>query len=149
MKKVSFSKLVSGLLAGKDSAPPQMWRPVDRPYPRLMGLNPAAFGLAGRDGIYAVWHLGVRPQWLRIGAATDLGAVLAQLAETPWIKAHKDNQGVFVAWAHPPPNQSGALVRYLAEILSPAFQGEPFPGDRAFDPAVPSLACPLPPGTQS
>lgn len=148
MKKTSFTKLVSGMLAGKDPQT-QMWRPLDQPYPRLMDLDPAALGLSGQDGIYAVWHLGVRPQWLRIGAAPNLAAALSQLAQTPWINAHKDNYGVFVAWAFPPQNQSAGLARYLAETLSPAFQSAPFPGDRAFDPAVSPIACPLPPGTQS
>ncbi len=148
MKKTSFTKLVSGLIAGKASQA-QMWRPLDQPYPRLLDLDPAALGLSSQDGIYAVWHLGVRPQWLRVGAASNLAAALSQLAHTSWIIAHKDNQGVFVAWAFPPQNQSTGLIRYLAETLSPAFQTEPFPEDRAFDPAVRPIECLLPPGTQS
>jgi hypothetical protein len=149
MKKMSFGKLVSGLLASKDTAPPQMWRPTDRPYPRLADLDPTSLGLTGQEGIYAVWHLGVRPQWLRVGAAADLGAALSQLAQTPWVKSHKDNHGVFVSWAFVSQNQSAGFVRYLAETLSPAYQSEPFPGDRAFDLATLSIACPLPPGTQT
>ena len=148
MKKMSFTKLMSGMLAGKDPAPP-MWLPVDRPYPRLMGLHPEPCGLLGREGLYAVWHLGVRPQWLRVGAAANLGAALPQLAQMSWVAAHKDNHGVFVAWAFAPENQIAGLVRYLGETLSPAYQREPFAGDRALDPTVLSIACPLPPGTQS
>ena len=148
MKKVSFSKLVSGMLAGKDSTLPQMWRPTDQPYPRLMDMDPVALGLAGQGGIYAVWHLGVRPQWLRVGAAANLGAALSQLVQMPWIEAHRDNQGVFVAWCCPSHNQSAGFVRYLVETLAPAFQSAPFSGDQALDSSAPAIVCQLPPGTQ-
>lgn len=149
MKKVSFTKFLGGVFGGLEPASAQMWRPLDRPYPRIMEVDIAVEGLVGQPGIYAIWHLGVRPQWLRVGATLNLGVTLSQLAHVRWIVAHKDNNGVFAAWAFRPQEQSAGLVRYLAETLSPAYQGEPIPGDLVLDPDVPSVVCPLPPGTQT
>lgn len=144
MKKVSLGKLVGGLLAGKESASP--WRPEDL-YPRLLGLDVS--NLKGRQGIYAVWHLGVRPQWLRVGGGADLAATLTGLAAVPWIAQHQNNAGVFVAWAFVTPVQLPGMVRFLAEKLSPAFQNEFYEGDLVVDPAVAPVTIMLPPETAS
>jgi hypothetical protein len=143
MKKISLGKLVGGLLGAKDAPGP--WRPHDVPYPRLLEVD--AESLKGRQGVYAVWHLGVRPQWLRVGAADDLGAALGGLAHAAWIVRHQDNAGVYVAWADVPPEQQGGVVRFLTETLKPAFQHEVYAGDRAADPAATVIAFTLPPGT--
>ena len=144
MKKVSLSKLVGGLLA-KEAGP---WRPVGKPYPRLVDFNAGAEGLTGQPGIYAVWHLGVRPQWLRVGAASHLGIALSGLAAQPWIAQHHDNAGVFVAWACVATEQCSGMVRYLAANLRPAFQAEAYDGDLPVDPAATLISIMLPPGTR-
>ena len=147
MKKVSLSKLVGGLLA-KDAVPVNPWHPERKPYPRLLDLNAATEGLNGQRGIYAVWHLGVRPQWLRVGAAASLGAALNGLARQPWVAQHHNNAGVFVAWAFVAPEQCAGTVRYLAEKLKPAFQAEAYDGDLPVDPVATLISIMLPPGTR-
>ncbi len=146
MRKAAFSRLVGRLLADKN--PPLVWQPAIQPYPRLQDFDSAGAGLLGKEGVYAVWHLGVRPQWLRVGATANLGAAFSALAATAWIRGHHDNAGVFVAWAMPAQDQAAALVRFLIAKLQPAFQQDSFPGDRAIDLAGPAIVCPLPPGTQ-
>jgi len=146
MKKASLSKFVGGLLAAKQPAA-NLWHPSDRPYPRL--ADPASLDLAGREGLYAVWHLGVRPQWLRVGAASDLGGTLRALAQMPWIVSHQGNAGIYAAWAFPPANQYAGMVLYLTQTLKPAFQSATFGSDLALDPTAPAIVCPLPPGTQT
>jgi hypothetical protein len=92
--------------------------------------------------------LGVRPQWLRVGAADDVGAALTGLIEQPWIALHQKNAGVFAAWAFVTPEQSAGMVRYLAAKLQPSYQAEAYSGDRSIDPAVVPITISLPPGTR-
>jgi hypothetical protein len=143
MKKISLASLVSGIL--KAAPPAQIWQPDGKPYPRLLNFN--TDGLKGRQGLYAVWHLGVRPQWLRVGAAVDLGGSLAGLKTAPWIALHENNAGVFAAWAFAPPAEAAGMARFLADKLTPAFQMESCMNDLPLD--VAPVAVPLPPGTQS
>jgi len=144
MKRTSFKKLLGGMLG---AAPPTLWQPAGQPYPRLLSLDVAGF--AGREGLYAIWHTGVRPQWLRVGATADLGRALAALVHTHWVVTHEGNAGIFVAWALPPPAETVRMARYLAETLKPAFQHETFAYDWALDASVLPLTCSLPPGTRA
>ena len=146
MKKTSLSKFVGGLLAAKEPAA-NLWHPSDRPYPRL--ADPVSLDLAGCEGLYAVWHLGVRPQWLRVGAASDLGGALHALARMPWIVSHQGNAGIYVAWAFPPAHQYAGMVLHLTQTLKPSFQSATFGNDLTLDTAASAIVCPLPPGTQS
>ena len=143
MKRTSFKKLIGGILGG---SPQPLWHPAGQPYPRLLGLDVGA--VTGRAGLYAIWHMGVRPQWLRVGAAADLGATMTALMQTPWVVTHESNAGIFVAWAFPPATEAPGMARYLAETLKPAFQSEPISSERTLDMSVASLPCPLPPGTR-
>jgi hypothetical protein len=142
MKKVSLGKLVGSIL--KAAPPAQLWQPDGKPYPRLLAFNPE--GVKGRQGVYAVWHLGVRPQWLRVGATADLGESFTALKEAPWIVLHENNAGVFAAWTFAPPAEAAGMARFLAEKLTPAFQAERCTGDLPLD--VAPIAAPLPPGTR-
>ncbi len=148
MKKAPLAKRLGAPFAGKGSPPAAIWHPFDRPYSRLLDLNPGAAGLTGKPGVYAIWHLGIRPQWLRAGATQDLGAALGAFARTEWIRTFHGNAGVFIAWAIPAQNQCAGMAGFLAEKLRPAFQGEAYAGDLALDSAVTPIACQLPPGTQ-
>ncbi len=117
----------------KDPAPVG-WLPADRLYPRLAA---DMAGVPAQPGIYALWQRGVRPQWLRVGAAKNLAAALAELAQAPDIAALGID--VFAAWTVPPASQHAGIVRFLCETLHPALQED------AHD--APPIAFPLPPGT--
>ncbi len=145
MKKVSLKGLVSGL-TNRSREP--VWQPADGPYPLLRGFTPPQ-DLAGQTGVYAVWHRGVRPQWLRVGWAADLGVCLKQLTRADWLMRHEDNGGVYVAWMSATGEQAGGMARFLTEKLKPAFQEGIFAGEKASDESVPPSPCPFPPGTQS
>jgi len=105
--------------------------------------------LAGREGLYAIWHLGVRPQWLRVGAASDLGGAFFGLRQATWVASHEGNAGIYLAWAFPPSGQALGMAKLLAERLKPTFQSEPFSPDQTLDPTTPAIDCPLPPGTST
>lgn len=129
---MSTAKKVLGLFKKEPAAG---WCPADRPYPQLTAN---IVGVPAQPGIYALWHRGVRPQWLRVAAVKNLASALAALATADEIVALRID--VFVAWAQPPANQHAGIVRFLGETLRPARQD-------ASDPAVVSVAFPLPPGT--
>lgn len=141
MKRATFSKVIGGLRALQQPS----WLPADQNYPPLLALGAAA---PAKDGVYAIWHLGVRPQWLRIGATANLAAALTALARLPWSLVHQSNGGIFVAWAHPPKEHQAGITRFLAETLKPAFQDMNFALDMAFSPEIVPLPFPLPPGTR-
>jgi hypothetical protein len=143
MKKVSLGKLVGGILKAAP-APLLQWQPESKPYPRVLDMNTEA--VKGRGGLYAVWHLGVRPQWLRVGATADLGGSFAMLKTAPWIVLHENNAGVFAAFAFAPPAAAAGMARFLADTLRPVFQMENSVGDLSLD--VAPVAAPLPPGTR-
>ena len=140
MKHATFSKMIGGLRALQ-----QPWLPADQNYPHLLNLGAVA---PAKDGIYAIWHLGVRPQWLRVGATANLAAALTALARLPWTLVHQSNGGIFVAWAHPPKEQQAGIARFLVETLNPAFQEMNFALDLTFDRDIVPHTFPLPPGTR-
>jgi hypothetical protein len=141
--KASLNKLLGGVLKGKEG---NFWHPADQVYPRLMGFDGHAAGLTGRAGLYAVWHLGVRPQWLRVSATRDLGAACDELKRAAWIATHEANAGIFIAWASPTSDGS-AMALFLSDTLKPAYQDEVLVSDVA-DRDVAPVICPLPPGTR-
>lgn len=96
--------------------------PKDARYPRLRGLDVSAMGLARQSGLYACWHLGVRPQWVRVGAAMDLGAAIMHLQQHKEIVGYDANGGLFVAWAFLPAAELPGAVAYLAAQLNPVLQ---------------------------
>lgn len=148
MKKALLSKLVGELRAKVGGAPVHFWQPADKPYPNIAALDPAAEDLFEKSGIYALWHLGVRPQWLRVGVSANLGTTLTALAKESWVIAHGKNRGVYAAWAWAPPEQGMGVVRFLIDKLQPAFQDGAYPDERAVEPAVAPVTCVLPPGTR-
>lgn len=142
--KASFNKLLGGVFKDKEAP---FWLPANQVYPCLMDIDPEPLGLRGRPGLYAVWHLGVRPQWLRVGAVKDLAETVTALKLATWAVVHRANGGPFLAWALPDPDKAVGHARHLADTLKPAFQTELFPFD-IVDPAAQSLTCILPPGTR-
>lgn len=143
--KAKLGRFLGGL-APRAATP---WRPMDKPYPRLALLDPVSEGLsAAVGGVYAVWHLGVRPQWLRVGASPDLAAAFGALRDHPLLAGFQPNGGIFVSWALLPPPVWAGTVKSLAQRLSPALQHVPMLGDAPLDVAARPLPCPLPPGTE-
>ncbi len=123
---------------------PAGWLPADRAYPSLAATIP---GVTNQPGIYALWQLGVRPQWLRVGAAGNLASALAQMMDVMEL-GEQPASTVFVAWAYPPSGQHSGIVRFLADALQPALQGVALASDASGDLAAAAITYPLPPGTK-
>lgn len=137
-----FKRLAGKLRAAGD--PGLVWQPAGSVYPRLLTFRPSS--LTAQPGLYLLWHLGVRPQWLRVGFSTDLGAAATLLAETPAIAAFEVHDGPFWSWSPCAAAQAGGYVAHLTTSLKPILQAEPLGCDVAFAVTTPPVACPLPPG---
>src|SRR5690349_15904035 len=112
------AKKILGLF--KKAPETSIWQPAAQLYPRLAPEIP---GLAKQAGIYALWHLGVRPQWLRVGAVRDLADAFKQMSAHSAVVQHA-GAGVFLAWSSPAPAQTAGIVRFLTIRLAPALQDE-------------------------
>lgn len=138
-----FKRMAGALASGKDTQ--LVWEPAGG-YPRLLLFD--ARVLAGRTGVYAVWHLGVRPQWLRVGFSADLGAAAAVLARTPEIAAFGPHDGPFLSWSFCGAEGAAGIVNFLVNRLNPIVQTQALVCDVPVDPAAPARPCALPPGTK-
>ncbi len=131
----------------KGKPAPDAWHPGEGVYPSLFDLGPHAAALKAKSGIFALWHLGVRPQWLRVGAAGDLGACLAAAAEALKESPFRGNGGLYAAWVFMPAARCSGIVMHLRTRLRPILQDTPLAGETAWAGAPASVAFPLPPGT--
>jgi hypothetical protein len=141
-----FKRMAASVASGRGTSPSIAWQPDSARYPRLLSFDPQP--LVGRSGLYLLWHLGVRPQWLRVGSAKDLGAAAAHLSKTPEVAAFIPHDGPFLSWAFCAQDVAPALVNFLAARLNPALQDLVLVCDMTVDSAVAPVACPLPPGTK-
>lgn len=132
-------------ITGKPSA--DVWHPGEGAYPSLFDLGPYAAALKGRGGVFAFWHLGVRPQWLRIGAAGDLAVCLKSASEVLKDSPFRGNGGIHAAWVFLAPPRCPGIVVHLRARLRPALPEVALAGETAWSAAPAPVEFPLPPGT--
>jgi hypothetical protein len=140
-----FKSLVERLRAPEELVSP--WRPLGAPYPLLLNFDPVAVGILASPGLIAIWHLGVRPQWLKVAAASNLQAAIRSAEQTQSIVSYRPNGGVYLAWA---PYQTVSIVgvtRFLIERLKPTLQAARIVGELDIPPDTKPVSFPLPPGT--
>jgi hypothetical protein len=130
----------------KPKPPEDKWHPANAAYPSLFDLSGHAAALDAKGGIFALWHLGVRPQWLRVDASANLLDSLKAVADVPEIRAYRRNGGLFVAWSYPEVTRQPGIVLHLRTKLEPALQYLVLPGETVAAAPTPFMF-PLPPGT--
>jgi hypothetical protein len=116
-----LSEKLADTLAGKPER--GLWQPASGAFPRLMLLD--AEVLKDRGGLFALWHRGVRPQWIYIGCATDLASAIKASQCDPDVALYDLNDGVYVAWAQCKPEERIGAVVHLRQLLSPAITRSP------------------------
>ncbi len=141
-----FKRFAGALAPARDKGTAMVWSPAGGNYPRLMHFDSRE--LARQPGLYLLWHLGVRPQWLRAGFSTDLGAAVRLLAATPEIVDFAPNDGPFLSWSFCATEGASGLVNFLTGRLKPVLQHQALACDLPIDPAVPAVPCALPAGTK-
>lgn len=123
------------------------WHPDDGAYPSLFNLGGHSAAVKGKGGVYALWHLGVRPQWLHIAAGNDLHACLVGAARALAESSFRANGGIFAAWAFVDALRRPGIVSHLRVRLAPALPNAVFPGEMRWTGAPKPVEFPLPPGT--
>ena len=116
------SKL-SGKLAETFSTKPTRgpWLPAQGDFPRLMLLEQQVLDeIKDTGGLFALWHRGVRPQWIYVGHTDDLTATIAEAQTDSDIALYDLNDGVYVTWALCPPEARAGAVLSLRQVLGPA-----------------------------
>lgn len=128
----------------KGKTPEESWHPGEGLYPSVFDLGVHAPALKGKGGVYALWHLGVRPQWLRIGAGPDLLAAVMAAADDLASSPFRANGGIFAAWAFVAPGRWQGVVTHLEGKLAPVFRRSVHASET---PAPVAVVFPPPPGT--
>ena len=95
----------------------------------------------------AIWHLGVRPQWLKVAAASNLQVAIRSAAQAESVLFFRPNGGVYLAWALCPAPGLIGNAGFLTEKLKPALQAVRLASEIDVPAEVKPLAFPLPPGT--
>lgn len=119
-----LSEKIVGSLAGRPDRGP--WQPAQGGYPRLILMDADVLkGLQKTGGVFALWHTGIRPQWIGVAGADDLGQAFEALQADPDILLYDQNDGVFVAWAECAVENRSRVVAYLMSVLEPAIERLP------------------------
>lgn len=97
------------------------WQPESGPYPLLMAMpDELVESLRGKCGVFALWHRGVRPQWIFVGFAADLAAALVIARDDQDVQKYHLNEGVYVAWTLLPVEECPGVVLHLRGRMQPA-----------------------------
>jgi len=92
-------------------------------------LDAEKAGLAGIGGIYAIWHGGLRPEWVSIGKSDDLAAAFRDLAGNEDIRNYNIRGGLFVSWALIRQDYRDGVLRFLNDSMNPLVPGPDAPGE--------------------
>lgn len=144
-----LGKRLKSLMGSFTARPPATspWQPSRQPYPMLVGFDASGAGLSGIAGLVAIWHLGVRPQWLKVAAVTNLALAIQSAASTAALVSYKPNGGVYVAWAPLQPNALLSPAQYVVAAIKPLLQALPLASERMVPADIKPTDFPLPPGT--
>jgi hypothetical protein len=96
---------------------------------RFILLDAEKAGLAGIGGIYAIWHGGLRPEWVSIGKSDDLAAAFRDLAGNEDIRNYNVRGGLFVSWALIREEFRNGVLRFLNDSMKPLVPGPDTPGE--------------------
>jgi len=135
-------KLADTFSAKSDRGP---WQPSQGDFPRLMVFGPEELdALKGAGGLVALWHRGIRPQWIYVGHTEDLAATIGEAQSDPDVGLYDLNDGVYVTWANCPQEDRAGAVLYLKKTLSPAIDRSSFDASGQVPADTEPLDFPLP-----
>ncbi len=120
--KSLITKLSSKLAESLASKPArETWLPSDGPFPRLLQMDHDAIqAIPEGGGLLALWHGGVRPQWVFVGHTEDLRTTVHQAQSHPDLILYDRNEGLWVSWSICEPGDRPGVVVYLNNQLEPA-----------------------------
>lgn len=89
---------------------------------RLTMLDTLAEGLNGLSGVYVIWHSGVKPQWVYVGASDNMGHAIDWAAEDDDIFSYEVNGGLYVTWSPILKERQGGVLKFLHDSMRPAVE---------------------------
>jgi hypothetical protein len=124
-----------GLFSNSDSGFSPAAAPIDPAWAkspkghffRLSRLEPDQVAQPGQGGVYVIWHKGVKPEWVYVGAADDLAQALMRSIDEEDIFSYEPRGGLWCSWSLIRPEFRDGVVLYLRGLLKPVI--EPKPGD--------------------
>lgn len=112
---------LSFLFGDNEKPPPDpYWQrdPSQRFY-RLIAIRPGRPKLAGLGGVIVVFHKGVQPGWVYVGAARDLERAVEALQDHREISRYESRGGLFATWAFIKPEKRAGVVAFLRGATKP------------------------------
>ncbi|MCG8511421.1 MAG: hypothetical protein MI741_19580 [Rhodospirillales bacterium] len=119
-----FGKFRKNTRATGPAEDPKWSRSASGHFRRFINLDPEEEGISGKSGVYVIWHGGLRPRWVYIGASSDLGRDLDRLADDEDIMGYEVNGGLFVTWANIRAEFQDGVVKYLNDAMDPLVENE-------------------------
>ena len=125
-KTPTSKRLPAGLPPGQIFA--VNWAKTERgKFPRLADLDPEESGLTGAEGIYVVWHTGVRPEWVYIGKTKDMAAAMHGLARNEDVMYYDKYGGLYVTWTLIGESYQDGILAFLNTKLKPVVDSPDVP----------------------
>ncbi len=97
---------------------PYWQRNQDLKYARLIHMHARSKRLHGRGGVYVLWTLGVKGQWLFCGHTADMGEAVDALPGIKPIHEAEDRTEVLFTWSPIRAELRDGVVAYLRRTLS-------------------------------
>lgn len=124
----------------RDDASVAVSEPMDIPWEKndkgrfwkLLMLRPSTLGVAGRGGVAAFFHRGVKPGWVFICATDDLGALLDAAQDDNDIVEYEARGGVYVTWSFVKPEFREGVAKHLRDVLRPEITDSGLDGHRSY-----------------
>ena len=110
-------------------------------FPKFLDLDPEAAGLSKKTGVFAIWHTGIKPEWVYVGASTDLAARFFELGDDKDILEYRNRGNLYCSWCFILPDFQPGAVLYLTQALKPVVTNPDCPRASSVD-----LIPVLPPG---
>ncbi|MBB4265478.1 hypothetical protein [Roseospira visakhapatnamensis] len=112
---------LSFLFGDAEKPPPDpYWQRDDKArFFRLLALKTTRRDLAGRGGVFVVFHGGVQPRWVYVGSTANLGATVMALQDHPDLTTLEARGGLFMTWAYIKADKRDGVVTYLRARMKP------------------------------
>jgi hypothetical protein len=105
-------------------------------YARLLTYNPET--AQHKAGIFAVWHMGVQPEWVLIGHSTDISTAITDIKNSDDVMYYDVHGGLYISWAEMAAEYRDGAVLHLNEKLRPKLRdaaiGQTYGPDKTADP---------------
>jgi hypothetical protein len=99
---------------------PKWSRSASGHFRRFVNLDPEdEEELVGKSGVFVIWHGGLRPRWVYVGASSNMANDLDRLADDDEIMDYEVNGGLFVTWACIRAEFQDGVVKFLNEAMDP------------------------------